>query len=82
MLEIDSEEEQQLEIDEVRKTIDHVVYYNSIKVIHIDQSFDMSFRDNEFAINHKKYLDEWKKRKIYKMFLTFLNRSFMNIFKL
>ena len=32
----------------------------SIKVIHIDQSFDMSFRDNEFIINHKKYLDEWK----------------------
>ena len=32
----------------------------SIKVIHSDQSFDMSFRDNEFIINHKKYLDEWK----------------------
>lgn len=31
MLETDSEEEQQLVIDEVRKTIDHVVYYNSIK---------------------------------------------------
>lgn len=31
MLETDSEEEQQLGIDEVRKTIDHVVYYNSIK---------------------------------------------------
>lgn len=31
MLETDSEEEQQLGIGEVRKTIDHVVYYNSIK---------------------------------------------------
>ena len=34
----------------------------SIKVIHSDQSFDMSFRDNEFVINHKKYLDEWKEK--------------------
>lgn len=31
MLETDSEEEQQLGINEVRKTINHVVYYNSIK---------------------------------------------------
>lgn len=31
MLETDSEEEQQLGINEVRKTIDHVVYYDSIK---------------------------------------------------
>ncbi len=31
MLETDSEEEQQLGINEVRETINHVVYYNSIK---------------------------------------------------
>ena len=31
MLETDSEEEQQLGINEVKETIDHVVYYDSIK---------------------------------------------------
>ena len=31
MLETDSEEEQQLGINEVKGTIDHVVYYDSIK---------------------------------------------------
>ncbi len=31
MLETDSEEEQQLGINEVKGTIDHIVYYDSIK---------------------------------------------------